>query len=438
MFERLVSTLTAVTILGTGLFLAPVARGQGSSSAAAPSATLTAFTIDGATRARVIDSAIADLNEYYVFPDVAKRMEAALRAHQNRGDYDGLTDGETFADSLTANLQAVSHDKHLRVSFSPDRVPDGPPGPDPGGAAAYRKRMESLNCGFDRVERLPGNIGYLQFDAFPDPDVCGPTAVAAMNFLANVEALIIDLRSNGGGDPRMVALISTYLFAEPTHLNDLWERRTNTTQQYWTLPYVPGKRLIDQPVYVLTSSRTFSGAEEFTYNLKNLKRATIIGEVTGGGAHPVMGHRIDDHFMIGVPFARAINPITKTNWEGVGVTPDIKVPAADALSTGRKDRRREDHVEVTPRHRWRSRCDSVRPAGPNGSENRRDGPSTCTGRIVLCGTGTTRRVALAPITPVAPENAPGDTERDGAEGRLLQSVGGRNPRPRRASCRAGS
>ena len=134
----------------------------------------------------------------------------------------------------------------------------------------------------------------------------------------------------------MIALISTYLFDEPTHLNDIWERKDNSTQQYWTLPYVPGKRLNDKPVYVLTSKLTFSGAEEFSYNLKNLKRATIVGETTGGGAHPVAGHRVDDHFMIGVPFARAINPISKTNWEGTGVEPDVKVPAVEALTTAEK------------------------------------------------------------------------------------------------------
>lgn len=196
--------------------------------------------------------------------------------------------------------------------------------------------MERINCGFDKVEVLAGNVGYLKFNMFADPEVCGLTATAAMNFLANVDAIIIDLRENGGGDPRMIALISSYLFSKPTHLNDLWERKTDSTQQYWTLPYVPGKRLDSKPAFVLTSKRSFSGAEEFTYNLKNLKRATIIGETTGGGAHPVSGHRIDDHFMIGVPFARAINPISKTNWEGVGVEPDVKVPAAETLSTAQR------------------------------------------------------------------------------------------------------
>ena len=134
----------------------------------------------------------------------------------------------------------------------------------------------------------------------------------------------------------MIALVSTYLFSQRIHLNDLWTRKGDTTDQYWTLPYVPGKRLDGKPAFVLTSSHTFSGAEEFSYNLKNLKRATIVGETTGGGAHPVSGHRIDDHFMIGVPFARAINPISKTNWEGTGVEPDVKVSAANALATAQK------------------------------------------------------------------------------------------------------
>jgi hypothetical protein len=294
------------------------------------------FTIDAATRARVIDGAIVQLNESYVFPDVAKKMEDAVRARLKKGEYDSVTDGDAFAKMLTENFQEVSHDKHLRVDFSPAPMPERPPEPDPESEARYRKQMERINCGFDKVEILPGNIGYLKFDMFANPEVCGPTAVAAMNFLANVDAIIFDLRENHGGDPRMIALVSTYLFSEATHLNDLWERKSDSTQQYWTLPYVPGKRLDDKPAFVLTSAHTFSGAEEFSYNLKNLKRATLIGETTGGGAHPVSGHRIDEHFMIGVPFARAINPVSKTNWEGTGVEPDVKIPAADALARAEK------------------------------------------------------------------------------------------------------
>jgi peptidase S41-like protein len=294
------------------------------------------FKIDAATRNKVIDGAIANLNEFYVSPDLAKKMEEAVRARQKKGDYDSVTDGDAFAMMLTDNFQEVSHDKHLHVLFSPVPMPEKPEGPDPDADARYRKEMERVNCGFEKVELLSGNVGYLKFNMFADPDVCGPTAVAAMNFLGNVDAIIFDLRENGGGDPRMIALISTYLFSKTTHLNDLWERKTDTTDQYWTLPYVPGKILDGKPAYVLTSKRTFSGAEEFSYNLKNLKRATIVGETTGGGAHPVAGHRIDDHFRIGVPYAKAINPISKTNWEGIGVEPDVKVPAADALATAEK------------------------------------------------------------------------------------------------------
>jgi len=302
-----------------------------------PGASAAAFRIDAATRARVIDGAATQLEESYVFPAVAKAMEDSVRARLGRGEYDSITNGMVFASRLTDDFQAVSHDKHLRVNFSPAHLPNAPPQPSPDAQAQMRRQMERINCAFVKIEQLPGNIGYLKFNGFMNPDVCGPTAAAAMNFLANVDALVIDLRDNGGGDPRMVAYLCSYLFSHRTHLNDLWTRKTNTTQEFWTLDSVPGKRLADStPVYLLTSSLTFSGAEEFSYNLKNLKRATVVGETTGGGAHPVSGHRVDDHFMIGVPFAKAVNPITKTNWEGVGVEPDVKVPAADALATALK------------------------------------------------------------------------------------------------------
>lgn len=309
------------------------ALGSGGVCAQATIPDAPAGSIDAATRARVIDGAVEMINEFYVFPDVAKKMGTAVHARAKRGEYDSVTDGKVFADLLTTHFRDVSHDKHLSVSFSPRRLPEGSSSPTPEAIARFRAGIQADNCGFERVEHLNGNIGYLKFNFFADPEICGGTAIAAMNFLANVDAIIFDLRQNGGGDPKMVALVSTYLFAAPTHLNDLWVRKSGETQQYWTLPYVPGKHLPDVPVFVLTSHDTFSGGEEFSNNLKVLKRATLVGEVTGGGAHPVTGHRIDDHFTIGVPFARAINPATKTNWEGVGVEPDVKVPAADALAT---------------------------------------------------------------------------------------------------------
>lgn len=200
-----------------------------------------------------------------------------------------------------------------------------------------RSQMDEFNCGFVKVEQLDGHVGYVKFNGFFDVGACGATASAAMNFVAGSRALIVDLRENGGGSPAMVAYVSSYLFSTRTHLNDLWTRRTGKTEEFWTRDDIPGRRFGgEKPVYVLTSAQTFSGAEEFSYNLKSLKRATIVGETTGGGAHPVSGHPIDEHFMIGVPFARAINPITRTNWEGVGVEPDVKVPAGDALATALK------------------------------------------------------------------------------------------------------
>ena len=310
-----------------------------------PNVSPAAIRIDAGARARAIAGAAALLDTFYVFPDVARRMGDSLRARLARKEYDKYTNGVTFAMRLDDDLAEVAHDKHLHVNYSARALPPDashpagapPPAPSPEDQAREREFLDGINCGFVRAEQLPGNVGYLKFNMFADTDMCAATASAAMNFVAGTRALIIDMRDNGGGSPGMVAFVSSYLFDRRTHLNDLWTRRTGETKEFWTSDSVSGRRFGGtKPIYVLTSARTFSGAEEFTYNLKNLKRATIVGETTGGGAHPVAGHRIDEHFMIGVPFARAINPITHTNWEGVGVKPDIPVPANDALATAQK------------------------------------------------------------------------------------------------------
>ncbi|HEV2704640.1 MAG TPA: S41 family peptidase [Pyrinomonadaceae bacterium] len=178
-------------------------------------------------------------------------------------------------------------------------------------------------------------MGYVDLRGFMEAnEESAQTVAAAMNFLNNTEAIIFDLRKNGGGQPQMVALISSYLFGEqPVHLNSLYWRKDNRTEEFWTLKEVAGKRYGNKDVYILTSNRTFSAAEEFTYNLKNLKRATVIGETTGGGAHPGGGVKLSRNFAMFVPTGRAINPITKTNWEGTGVKPDVEVPADQALKT---------------------------------------------------------------------------------------------------------
>ena len=162
------------------------------------------------------------------------------------------------------------------------------------------------------------------------------TVAAAMASLNHADAIIFDVRDNPGGYANMVALIATYLFDRPTHLNDFYDRGENSTEQSWTLPPVSGNRLADKPAFVLTSHSTFSAAEGFSYDLKMLNRASLVGETTSGRGHMGMGHRIDDHFTIHVPGIRVINPISKTNWEGTGVEPDVKVRAADALKTAEK------------------------------------------------------------------------------------------------------
>lgn len=296
------------------------------------------LTIDAATRTQVIDGILKRLNDSYVFPDVAKKMEQSIRERIAKKEYDQITSSKEFATKLTSDLQDVSHDKHLRVRYSHDAIPERGARREPTAEEREQRKRDLtwMNHGFAKVERLPGNIGYLEFLNFMDEELGADTVAAAMNFINGTDALIIDMRRNGGGNPAMVALVCSYLFgAEPVHLNDLYWREGNRTDEFWTKKDIAGKRYLNKDVYVLTSKRTFSGAEEFTYNLKNLKRATIIGETTGGGAHPGGGFRISEHFGMFVPTGRAISPITKTNWEGTGVSPDISVPADQALHVAR-------------------------------------------------------------------------------------------------------
>ena len=292
------------------------------------------FTVTAAERQQVIDNSIAKLNEIYVFPETAKKMEQAVRARATRGEYDRITSARELAETLTRDFREVSKDKHLSLRYSNAAIPERPFNASPTGAELEQQRAfaAKVNYGFEKVERLQGNIGYIDIRGFMPPEIGGETAAAAMTFVANTDALIVDLRNNGGGEPAMIAFITSYLFDEPTHLNDIYTRIDDSTQQWWTSPFVPGRRFGGtKPVYVLTSKRTFSGGEEFAYNLKNLKRGTILGETTGGGAHPVNGVKVSEHFELGVPFARAISPVTKTNWEGTGVQPDVAMAAPDAL-----------------------------------------------------------------------------------------------------------
>jgi hypothetical protein len=296
--------------------------------------------IDAKEQALVVDSIAKFMSERYVFPKEGKEMGDLVQQNLKNGDYDEITDPFEFAQKLTEDLLTINNDRHIGVGYMPERIAlmqAAQEDEDNTELEELEKRyMEYSNYNFEKMKILPGNVGYLKFNSFMDASVAGPTAVAAMNFLANADALIIDLRENGGGSPSLIQLITTYFFEDVQHLNSFYFREEDETQQFWTLTHVPGERMPETNIYVLTSSRTFSGAEEFTYNLKNLERAVIIGETTGGGAHPVSGYIINDNFLVRVPFGRAVNPITETNWEGTGIEPHVKTSKAEAMDVAYK------------------------------------------------------------------------------------------------------
>jgi hypothetical protein len=297
----------------------PVALGEG-------------INLDAAARHRVIEAAAANLKQYYFDRIVAQATAAALLAHEKSGD-DAVTQGHDFADLLTKQMQAASNDMHISMEYSRERLPEHPPEDTPESLARYRKAMERENCMFRRVEILPHGIGYLKLDFFPDASVCESAATTAMRSLNRADTIIFDLRDNAGGFENMVSLIASYLFDHPEYM---YSPRQAPTEQSWTRSPVPGNRLADKPAYVLTSASTWSGAEQFSYDLKMLRRATLVGETTRGGAHAGEFHRIDDHFGMGIPEVRPINPFGKTDWEGIGVEPDVKVKASDALEAAKK------------------------------------------------------------------------------------------------------
>lgn len=269
-----------------------------------------------------------EIRDNYVFPIIGQSTADYLLKRSREGAFDGLDDQE-LSILVTEELLEFTSDRHFGIRV----ISSGGQTTASGDAETDAHRNSTPN-GFMRVERLDGNIGYLKLDGFAAIHDARGNTDAAMQLLAGSSALIFDLRENGGGDPETVQLLTSYLFDPntPVHLNSLYFRPTDETTEFWTHDEIQTENAMPEvPVYVLTSSYTFSAAEEFTYNLQTRDRATVIGENTGGGAHPVNGFMIDDRFMARIPVGRAINPITKTNWEGTGIQPDIESPASEAL-----------------------------------------------------------------------------------------------------------
>lgn len=292
------------------------------------------FALTNKTRMAVVNNVCQLLVNNYVFPDTARIMSEYLNKRMKAGVYNNTKDPVVFSDQLTQDLYSIYHDGHLLIQYNPALALQLSNPPAQTNNAAESDRNREQNYGFRSVEILNGNIGYINLERFwADPVYGKETAGAAMKFVANTRALIIDLRTNGGGSPETVAMLCGFFLKDKTHINDSYNRSENTTTEFWATPDTTLKELTTIPLYILTGPRTFSAAEEFAYDLQSLKRATIIGERTGGGAHNTFERDASNGFVISIPYGRAINYVTKTNWEGVGVKPNIEVSAYKALET---------------------------------------------------------------------------------------------------------
>jgi hypothetical protein len=285
-----------------------------------------ASIIDARTRKEVLDSLAENLDTRYVIIDVARKLAATIKAKEKANAYKNITEGPELARVLTDDLFAVAHDKHLRVAYSFAPLPQGPMSAPP--VELFKK----LNGLIPKVEVLDGNVGYMQVNGVPMLEAAREPIAAAFAFLHNTDALIIDNRGNGGGDPNTVALYMSYLSTGPSYLvNTFHWRAGNRIEEFKTTELGNLSYGTIKPVFVLTSSGTFSGGEELSYDIQAFKRGTLVGEITGGGANPGGPVQLGHHFLVNMPGGQGINAVTGTNWEGVGVKPDVTVPAAEAL-----------------------------------------------------------------------------------------------------------
>jgi retinol-binding protein 3 len=280
---------------------------------------------------KIVAEVAAIVETGYAIPELGARMAARLRQQIKAGAYDDLS-LESLAQKVDADLRSVANDHHMMLMYSGKSLaPDLGKNASITNPTADPEEAQFTNDGVTKIERLPGNVGYLKLEYFYPPDQATDTLSAAMNAISATDALIIDLRENIGGHPGTVAFLCSYFFEHRTHLNDIVDQRNQRTTSFWTDPNVPGKRYLGRPVYVLVSSTSFSAAEEFAYNLQVFGRATIVGATTAGAANPNIPVRLNDHLVFYVPTGRAVNPITRSNWEGIGVKPNIAVDPLQAL-----------------------------------------------------------------------------------------------------------
>jgi len=282
----------------------------------------------------LIDSLTVTLNNYYVFPDQAKAITTHIQNRFKKNSYEGISDPAKLVDLLQDDIRSVHVDPHMRMAYNKDflGVKSGSNGPSEEEIKKMDEEDRESNYLFHKVEILKGNIGYVRFDGFVgNIEAAKATIKASFGFLVHTRAVIIDLRFNGGGSPEMVSYIESFFFDKKTHMNDIIDRLSNDTTYFYADPLKSGGLTLLTPIYILTSKRTFSGAEDFSYGMQSVNRATIVGETTGGGAHPTRPFVLGQGFVIYVPFARSLNPYTKTDWEGTGVKPDIPVSSEDAL-----------------------------------------------------------------------------------------------------------
>ena len=281
-------------------------------------------------RDTILQTIVQLIQQQYVLPRVGERVSEILADALARNSEDDLSDPYIFMQVINQVLADHSADTHLRLLYDPT----GTQGIHQEAVLEQHfERARRSNFGFLEARRLEGNIGYLNIQELPPREVAGEIAAGMLAMIAHTDAVILDLRGNEGGTPGMVQFIISYFVDEkPRPLSGIYSRLTDSMKELYTLAQVPGKRLTDVPLYVLVSGATFSAGEALAYDLQTLKRATIVGESTRGGAHLSDMLPIASTFVLRLPTARAINPISADNWEGRGVQPDIECAAVDALT----------------------------------------------------------------------------------------------------------